>query len=241
MVSFLMLNQTLSLAAEHTVPVVEDIISCSMLDGFLTHKIYKRDGKIKGHIAFPIVDIPLTPSELKQKQKEFEDWTDGPPPADIRKLGVSMPLISSNTMTSDQSRLNDRIAFFKSIFPDVERADFVSFDMGKLFLDFKNNECKITKSSGGLISAFCSTKAISEISGVPIERITFFMKTQQTTQLLPTSDGSEDLITRTQNSVFTSLTFHSKNKPYQSSFVYSPNENDRQCSVEGESLSEFID
>lgn len=258
---------------EYQVPVVEDIISCAMLDGFFTHKIYKRDGDYKGLLAFPVIDVPYTDEELRAKQLEFVEWgeredeakkkaialasADGrftlyreveyestPPPGDSRRVGVSMPVTSSNIMTSDQTRLDERVHFFDSIFPSIERADFISFDMGKLFLDFEDDECQITEIDG-LFSAYCSTESISELNGVPIGRIEMHMG-NQFVKLMAFEDNvdpeqDQRVIARTQNLVNASIVFHSRGKTYRSSFAYTPDENTRACSIEGRKLQKFID
>ncbi len=237
--SVFILFTSISVAQENIkIPEIENIISCAMMDGQLAHRLITKDGSYVASMAFPLYFRDPSPEVLEQKKKEWEAWDGtGPMPSDARTVAVAVPIENTNFVSADQERLIERIDMFKRLFPDTENTEYVPFEMGKLVLDFKHENCHITQQDN-IISAYCETEPLV-ISGVNVERVSFHMTNQLVTQITQDPNDSSNLTVKEQNTVSADLVFLINHKMYRSSFTYNPNGNDKQCIIGESNLPKY--
>ncbi|MGH1469174.1 MAG: hypothetical protein ACRBBP_09885 [Bdellovibrionales bacterium] len=241
------------------IPEIENVIACAMMDGRLAHTFMLKDGSFTALAAFPLYLKELSPEDVEKKKQEWADWNPETPvldengkpvvengepvyvpmPSDDRHLGVMVPIENGNFVSADYNRLTARIAMFEKLFPETENLDFVNFKTGKIFLDFKDENCHLAQDDG-LTSVYCETEAMV-INNVNVQRVSFYMANQVVTELTQNPDNPKDIRARPKNVVEAHLMFLVDNVNYRSSFTYTPNGNDKQCRIGERSLPEYND
>lgn len=235
------LSITLVSLSAQSVEISENVISCTMLDGNLTHKVVKSSsGDFSAYISFPPYYQELSDEVLEEKKKEWANW-DGvsAPPSDPRKIAFGVPLESSNVVSFDLKRLEKKAMFFNKLFPPLEKGvEGAASSFGKLLLDFSKEQCAVV-GKDSLMSVYCENNNGITLNGVRVEGVSLRMTSRKTTEMVFIDGGSAGVL-EMKNFVSADLILFSQNTYYRSSFTYEPNGNDKQCWLNNEKLSTVI-
>ena len=203
----------------------QDLMACSMFNGSFLQKInYSVDRGYQGIFVYPLYYQMPSEEVLEASKEAWRQW-DGvsEAPEDPRRVGAAIPLESFNVMTPDLERLSEKAQFFNKLFPSQKSEEVVDGQLGILTIDFQES-CDVLD-QGEFMAIHCEANDKRKINGVEIERVLFTMRNQKLTSV------DQNLELQSYSLVTTDLTLLSGGRYYRSSYSFTPNGNDIQCSL----------
>jgi len=197
----------------------ENVFSCSE-SGNLTHSFVKTDDGYKLHANFGMYMIQPA---YNTETGEFEGQGE---------IAIDVPITNDDIRMTSVNWINEKVEFFKELFPTTKLPVQNSVDTGKVELSFSNKNCEVVEKDG-FHAINCRAEGPLEINGVLLENVDFTMQNQIRTTLLNSAYGTPDLVISDVEAVYASLSFHKKRGfgtyVYRSSTTYYPNDSEVSC------------
>jgi len=220
---------------------VTNILSCAQSSGSLLHKISQNnEGNYLAYINLPVHFKKVPQDIIEKSKKEWSTW-DGTienRPADMRKIGVSVPLENSNVFNFDIKRLAEKALFFDSLFPPIENSSHIPSSFGFMAIRYLPDECQIVE-AGNLMEVYCSNSEPITINNIIINRRTLELSAQVTSEVNINPETGETQIIKT-HKVSTNLTLQAQQgsnvRNYRVAYTYVPNSDSVQCHIKEKML-----